>query len=238
METKVALILGAGRGIGFAMAEVLRERGFSVHGTYRDEQRAQELFELNDVSRYRVDPLNENELGSLATSLKEVRFDLIINCIGILEYKSSPEKGLRSLNLETMEEVFKVNTFITPLVAKHFYRHLKEDSVLCSLSAMVGSIEDNRIGGWYSYRASKTALNMFMKTIAIEFARRKMKTKVLSIHPGTTKTGLSQNFLKGVSHKVWEARGSAENIIRNVIENADEYESGAFVNWDGATIPW
>lgn len=148
-----------------------------------------------------------------------------------------PEKSLRDINIDNLTQVFQVNSFVTPLWAKYLKKKFSKESpsIFATLSAMVGSIEENEIGGWYGYRASKTALNMFVKTISIEFERSRLKTSVVAIHPGTTKTELSQNFLKGIKHKVWEPKGAAQNIL-NVLEKCPEEGTGLFKNWDGRTI--
>ena len=109
--------------------------------------------------------------------------------------------------------------------------------MLLALSAMVGSIDENEIGGWYGYRASKAALNMMVKTISIELKRSGFKTQVGAIHPGTTHTALSEKFIGTVRHKVWKPLESAENILK-VIDGLSPHETGFFKNWDGRTIAW
>ncbi len=233
-----AIIFGAGHGIGLSIAKKLLA-SHNVFATYRVKSKAHELLAIEGLNSAQLDPLNENDLSSYSNQFKDIKVDLIINSIGALEVGSSPEKSFRSIDLETMKEMFCINAFITPLIAKHFYKTFSKESqsVLATLSAMVGSIEDNKIGGWYSYRASKTALNMFNKNISNELSLLRIPCKVLSIHPGTTETELSEKYLKGVKHTVWSPDDTASHIL-DVIENHKKYDSGAFVNWDGAVLPW
>ena len=234
----IAVVFGAGHGIGLALVKKLM-RTHDIYATYRIKDKASGLLSLENVACFQVDPLNEADLEKFATHFKKSHIDLIVNSIGVLEVGKSPEKSFRSMDLDTMKEVFSINAFITPLIAKYFYKYFSRDSqsVFATLSAMVGSIGDNKIGGWDSYRASKTALNMFNKNISNELSLLRIPCKVLSIHPGTTETELSEKYLKGVKHTVWNPDDTASHIL-DVIENHEKYDSGAFVNWDGAVLPW
>ena len=232
------LIFGANRGIGLALVKKLCHEN-NVIACYRTEDRSDDLLSLKGVKTYKIDPLVESEYKGLVDFIGNEKIDVVINCIGLLTFENAPEKSFRHIDLETMTKLFQVNSFITPLIAKNIYKNLSRDtqSVFATLSAKVGSIEDNKIGGWYSYRASKTALNMFMKNLSNEFKLLKIPCTFLSIHPGTTRTELSENYLKGISHTVWGVHDTAGHILE-VISQAKKYESGAFVNWDGAVLPW
>ena len=234
-----AIVFGAGHGIGYSLSLYLSRIGYGVVATYRKKENASDLLSKSEIKSFQLDPLNRDSLNSLVDELKGIEFDLFINCIGVLTIKSSPEKNIRALNLETMEEVFRVNTFITPLLVQAFKKNISriKETHFVVLSAKVGSIEDNNIGGWYSYRASKTALNMFMKNFSNEFRNLKIPCKFLSIHPGTTHTELSKNYLKGIKHTVWSSDDTARHIFE-VIQNSKNYTSGDFVNWDGSVLPW
>ena len=169
-----------------------------------------------------------------------MKIDLVLNTVGFLHNeKISPEKSLRSINVDNLIESFKVNTILTTLSAKYLTPLISknEKSAFVQLSAKVGSISDNNIGGWYGYRASKAALNMFIKTYAIEVSRKNLQCSVMCIHPGTTKSTLSNPFLKGIKHKVWDADDTAINII-NVIENGWDNRDCKFYNWDQSQIQW
>lgn len=233
------LIIGAGHGLGLALALECQKRypQAKVRTTYRREEKADGLLN-SGLSANQLDPLEEDEVEKFCKDLPQL--DLVINCVGMLSNESfGPEKSLRDINVDQLTEVFRVNSFITPLWAKHLKRKFSKDtsSVFATLSAMVGSIGENEIGGWYGYRASKTALNMFLKTIAIELERSRYLTSVVAIHPGTTKTNLSEDFLKGIKHKVWEPSGAAQNIL-NILEKCPSEGTGLFKNWDGRTIAW
>jgi NAD(P)-dependent dehydrogenase (short-subunit alcohol dehydrogenase family) len=116
-------------------------------------------------------------------------------------------------------------------------RH-KERSIFATISAKVGSIGDNRLGGWYGYRASKTALNMFMRTVAIEYSRRCPKNIVVTLHPGTTDTRLSKPFQKNVPpEKLFSVDRTVTQLL-TVMENLEEGDSGQFFSWDGSRLPW
>lgn len=229
------LIIGAGHGIGFAIVEnLMKSKSCNIQATYRDSAKNMlSQIEHERIITYQCDPTNEAELTKVSKNLEKV--DLLINCVGILGPQGKPEKSLRDIDISKLEETFRVNSFVTPLIAKVFKSKLNESASFVTLSAMVGSISDNHLGGWYGYRASKAALNMFIKTISIELGRLNKGYKVLAIHPGTTETDLSKNFLSGVKHKVWSPKGSAENILK-VIE--DNKANGQFYNWNGEIIPW
>lgn len=250
-SVKSALIIGGGRGIGLGLVTKLLERNpkIKLWVTYRDMQRAKALMKLKvrfptHLRAVKVDPTHEPDLKRLAEVIAaespEGLLDLVAVAPGILHIpEGKPEKSLRDIDPEQLMGVFKVNAFITPMVAKHIKGLLSRNQTSCfvALSAMVGSIEDNHLGGWYAYRASKAALNMFVKTIAIELDRSGYKTRVAAIHPGTTETELSRLFISGVKHKVWVPNESANNIL-NVINTLTDEESGCFKNWDGDNIPW
>ncbi len=233
MKIENALIIGGGHGIGLGLAQSLLESnpGSNIYVTYRKEELASELLQTKAVAK-RVDPSSETELEEYFEQLPKL--DLIVCAIGALQ---NPEKSVRDLNIEALTKAFIVNAAIPSLICKHAKKCLDRntESSMVFLSAMVGSISDNAIGGWYGYRASKAALNQLIKTASIEYTRGGYKTKLALIHPGTTETELSKNFLGGVKHRIWTPKESAENIL-HVIDHLNE--SGVFKNWDGTTIPW
>jgi len=233
------LILGDG-GIGKSLAKEIKRLNphSKIHITSRRIKNSNDSYQT-----HLLDPLKESSWHKFTLELKEETetLDLVISTYGVLHNPEGlkPEKSLREISLEKMIESFSINAFTAPLIAKNVQPFLssQEDSVLAFLSAKVGSLSDNRLGGWYSYRASKAALNMFMKNIAIEYSRKKMKTKVLSIHPGTTLTKLSEPYLSGSSLKLWSPEETALHII-DTIQSSLDIESGSFLNWDGAELPW
>lgn len=236
---KNILILGAGHGLGLALAKECMSR-FSqakILTTYRRKEKATELLDLK-IAAYHLDPLNEEEVKSFTKDIEEI--DLFINCVGFLSDESyGPEKSLKDINVEQLTFEFQVNAFVTPLWAKYLKDKLPKNSpsIFTTLSAMVGSITENEVGGWYGYRASKSALNMFIKTISIEFKRSRIPCSVLAIHPGTTQTDLSKDFLKGIKHKIWVPEEASVNIL-NVLMSRQEGDTGLFLNWDERKIPW
>lgn len=240
------LIVGAGHGIGLGLVRVLLEdyNVKEIVATYRDPENASGLKELcldhPELQIFCVDPLEG--LDEFSSSLKEAQFKirLLINACGYLhDERFQPEKRLRSFDPEYFLKCIKVNTLITPLLLKSLEGLIPrdEETLIASLSAKVGSIEDNELGGWYSYRASKAALNMLIKTAAIEFKRTHKHLALLSIHPGTTKTDLSAPFLSGTNYKIHTPEESAANIL-NVLSERSPEDSGKFYSWDGETLPY
>lgn len=235
-------IIGANGSIGIELVKSLKIQypGAVFFGTYNSNKNKEEIDEILDHSIH-LDVLADESWCELGKKLSNfnINFDLIISTIGTLKGNAiAPEKSLRDINLKQLKSVFNINAFHSVLVAKEFKNYISKSKStrLVYLSAMVGSITENEIGGWYSYRASKTALNMFVKNMSIEFGRSRPHLKVLAIHPGTTNTTFSQKYLKGVKHKVWTASETAGHIL-SVIEN-DSYATGSFLNWDGRTIEW
>lgn len=236
-----ALILGLGD-IGLGLVHEIRERnpGCRIFATVRGSSPSKEV--PQGVKIIEHDPLDIDSWERLTAVLKEStdRLDLILSTWGFLhDDVVKPEKSLRDIDIEHMQKSFSLNAFTAPLAAKYLNVFLdqKQPNVFCFLSAKVGSISDNRMGGWYSYRASKAALNMFLKSISIELQRKKKATSVMAIHPGTTQTRLSSPFLKGFNLKVWHPRESAAHIC-DVLEKSYSEGTGLFKNWNHETLPW
>lgn len=192
--------------------------------------------------------LEESDLERIAQSIKSdvtnkkrPPLKLILVAIGTLHRDdgTGPEKSWRDLSSDNMAEIFAANAIAPSLVAKHFLPLLprNERGVFAALSARVGSISDNRLGGWYSYRASKAALNQIIKTAAIELARTKPKAICIGLHPGTVDTDLSKPFQANVAEgKLFTPQTSAAHLL-NVIANATPAHSGSLLAWDGTTVP-
>ena len=181
---KRALIIGASGGIGAAFAGELRQREFEVTGLSRSE---------NGLDFARPSEVSDTLAAQIAP------FDLILVASGALTVEADrPEKGLGELSAGEMAAQFAVNTIGPALVLKEARRLLprKGRSVFATLSARVGSIGDNRLGGWISYRAAKAALNQIVRTAAIEIARTRPEAIVSALHPGTVYTGLSSGFVQ------------------------------------------
>ncbi|MFT5572791.1 MAG: NAD(P)-dependent dehydrogenase (short-subunit alcohol dehydrogenase family) [Cryomorphaceae bacterium] len=225
---KNALIIGSGGSIGKALVEHL-----------------QSAYAVSELSRENCD-YTESSLSAHADRLGRLgHFDLVICCIGVLHNDLlSPEKRLSELDPVKMLEYYRVNAVLPGLCLKIFTPLLKRPvgdlgiSKFVVLSAMVGSIEDNKLGGWYGYRSSKAALNMLLKTAAIEIGRINKRAALVAMHPGTTIGALSRPFAGGVSKdKYYLPEESAARIV-SVAESLDEQSNGSFLNWDGSTLAW
>ncbi len=248
-ECRNIFIWGGGHGIGLALLKelILSSPSANFFVSYRNLDKASELIELcsnlkERVEIFKIDPTNESEVLHLSETFRSrgIVVDAFINCIGFLHSEEmQPEKSLRSVSVNQFIESFKVNSVVTAIIAKHFEQFLPRSGpcAFVCLSAKVGSIGDNKMGGWYSYRASKAALNMILQNIAIEFKRKRLSCLVLPIHPGTTKTELSKPFIKNTKYTLHSAEDSARNILE-VIDQRSTEESGSFLSWDGELIAW
>jgi len=222
-----ALILGASGGIGQAFVQALQAN-----------PRCALVIGLHRRSEPRLDFDDEVSIGTAAAQLRASgKFHLIINAVGVLHTADfNPEKKLADLNYAQLEATFRVNTLGPALVLRHFSPLLdSQHGVLAVISAKVGSIEDNRLGGWYSYRASKAALNMLLKTAAIEVKRSNPQAVLVSLHPGTVSTGLSKPF-KGEQigrQPLLAVREMLQTLNRIVPD-----DSGRFVAYNGEKLPW
>ncbi|MBT8076774.1 MAG: SDR family NAD(P)-dependent oxidoreductase, partial [Gammaproteobacteria bacterium] len=169
------------------------------------------------------------------------RPDYVVHCAGILhEDALQPEKALSQCRQDKLLRMFQVNSIGPLLLARALVPLIPKDrpAQFAALSAMVGSIGDNRLGGWYGYRASKAALNQFMRTLAVECSRSHPQLCITAIHPGTTDTALSKPFQSNVRPgKLYSANRSAARILK-VVSAGEPSQSGRFVNWDGKPIPW
>tara|TARA_R110002072_G_scaffold534_6_gene4033 strand:- start:210936 stop:211667 length:732 start_codon:yes stop_codon:yes gene_type:complete len=237
-EAKHILIFGMGE-IAKAITEHIQilNPNVKLYGVTRSKNRS-----IKNVKLFFHDPTDSSSWSRLEQEIGKlnITFDLIFSSYGVLHNdKLRPEKRLADIQLENMIEAHCINTFSCALIAKHFSQFLpiKKSSTLVFLSAKVGSIEDNKMGGWYSYRSSKAALNMMMKNISIELGRSRKLLSVQCIHPGTTKSALSKPFLSSTNLKVRSPLESAKNIC-NVIEEASRQGTGLFKNWDGSDLPW
>jgi NAD(P)-dependent dehydrogenase (short-subunit alcohol dehydrogenase family) len=239
------LIVGASQGIGLEFVRQFLEsdRVNRVYATYRNPQ--SELLAVAD-SRLRCLPMDITEESQIATVVKEIQTETValhyvINCVGVLhEGAMQPEKSLRQLNAEQLLHYFQVNSIGAVLLAKHIQPLLKHSdrAILATISAKIGSIGDNSLGGWYGYRASKAALNMFMRTTAIEYKRTCPRAIVVTLHPGTTNTQLSRPFQRNVPpEKLFPVDRTVRQLLM-VLEQLQENDTGEFFSWDGSRLPW
>ena len=170
---------------------------------------------------------------------KDKPLDMVIIATGILhDSKLMPEKSLKDLSAEKLQRLFEVNTIVPLLIAKHFLPKLNREtrSIFATLSARVGSISDNQLGGWYSYRASKAALNMVIKNIAIEISRINKKAIIVGLHPGTVDSNLSKPFQGNVPYgKLFTPEYSTQKLVE-VLKSLTSKQSGKCFAWDGKEI--
>ena len=184
--------------------------------------------------------LNYQQEDSIHLASKQVsNWDWVIVATGILHQGTlMPEKSLAQLNTEKLQTLFNANTVFPALICKHFAPKLNRHSrsIMAFLSARVGSISDNRLGGWYSYRASKAALNMIIKTAAIEIARNNKQAIIIGLHPGSVVSKLSQPFRASIpAHKLFSADYSVQQQWR-VLQGLTPKDSGNCFAWDGQQI--
>ena len=185
------------------------------------------------IIKKKVDYLDEKSLED-ASKVIDVKLDLIIVAIGMLD---NPEKSIRDISKEKFFKMFEVNTIPTALIGKYFIPTFYKDRTtkFASLSARVGSIDDNELGGWYSYRASKTALNMILKNFSIEQKRVNPQNIIIGLHPGTVDSVLSKPFQK--KNKEYFSPEFAAKKLREVIENKSISDNGKIFDWDNKVIP-
>ena len=233
-----AAVIGAAGGIGSALVGLLGddERVSTVHALTRSPG----YKVVGKIWNCPIDVTQEATIRNAAERVTAARpLDLVIVATGLLHNEAiSPEKSMRDLDAQTMAEVFAVNAIAPAMLAKHFLPRLRRrgKSVFAALSARVGSIGDNRLGGWTSYRASKAALNMALKTLAIEQARNRPDSIIAALHPGTVDTPLSKPFQGRVKRGGLFIPGVAAGYLLEVIDNLEQGDSGGFFAWDGSTI--
>jgi NAD(P)-dependent dehydrogenase (short-subunit alcohol dehydrogenase family) len=222
-----ALVVGARGGIGAALLQALQA-----------DPRCGAALGLHRASDPPLDLTDDASVAQTAAALAPSgRFHLLINAAGLLHGPGvQPEKKLGDLHSAQLLASFSVNAVGPALLLRHFSPLLhRQRALLVMLSAKVGSIGDNRLGGWYSYRASKAALNMLLATAAIELRRNQPHTVVVALHPGTVSTGLSAPFRGG---EIGRPPDLAAAQMLATLDGLTPADSGAFVAWDGQRLPW
>lgn len=234
------LVLGAGGAIGSALVEHFAndpdiDNVFAV-------SRGEQSFDHSKIKPIKTD-YNEHAIAVVITSLSAFSgtFSRVCICHGILHNDHVfPEKRIEDIAANSMQEVFHANTVIPALWLKFLMNILSGDR-LCKLacfSARVGSIGDNRLGGWYSYRASKAALNSVLKTFAIEYKRRASNVKLIAFHPGTVKSQMSEPFRASVPEgKLFEAQYVADCLAK-LMDDIECDGELSYLDYAGKAIPW
>ncbi len=222
-----AIVIGASGGIGSALAAAIEARGG----------------EVVRLSRRSQPPLDLADDGSIATAAQRLSgngpFDLVIVATGLLHDSGVvPEKSVRQIDGAALDRLFRINATGPALVIRHFLPLLARDSrgVVATLSARVGSIGDNRIGGWVGYRAAKAALNQIIRTVAIELKRTHPSAMIVGLHPGTVDTLLSAPFQRNVPGDRLFTPDHAAALLLDVIDDLTTDDSGHCLDWAGKRI--
>ncbi|MBJ7371680.1 MAG: SDR family NAD(P)-dependent oxidoreductase [Pseudomonas sp.] len=221
-----ALVIGASGALGTAFCQHLQQ-----------DPRCASVRALGRQTLPKLDLEQPETIASAAAELAgEAPFHLIIHAAGLLHRdRIKPEKSYSAIDAESLQAVFQVNTLGPALLLRDFLPLLAPQGAMAILSAKVGSIGDNRLGGWYAYRASKAALNMLIKTAAIELSRTRPQSRLLSLHPGTVVSPLSQPFRGAASARPADI---AAGQLLSLIDTLTPADSGHFFAYDGERLPW
>lgn len=221
------VVIGASGGIGAALAARFEAGGDRVHRLSRSDGG--------------IDLASPASIEAAAAALPFPAVERLVVATGFLhEQAMSPERSLRDLDADRLSRTFLVNTIGPALVLRHFVPRLARQGrvEVALLSARVGSIADNRLGGWYGYRASKAALNQLVRTAAIEVARSRPEALLVALHPGTVDTAMSRPFQASVAaEKLFKPEHSAECLAK-VLATLSPAQSGGFFDWKGEAIPF
>ena len=250
----VAFIQGASRGIGLEFARLLSKRpGIQVVASCRSPGKAEQLAALPSVHVVKCDITSEDDLVKTASFISDRfgKLDLAVNVSGMLHPSGKGETKLADVTLQGLKDTFDVNVFGPLMTSKYVGPLLKKgdgligsqkdeekkhSGILVNMSARVGSISENGLGGWYSYRMSKAALNMANKNLSIEFALGKKNVVCLALHPGTVDTDLSRPYHRGVPEgKLFSTEFSVTKLME-IIDGASIADTGRYVAWDGQDI--
>ena len=222
-----AIVIGASGGIGAALADALESRGVAVT-------------RLSRSTAPPIDLESDQSIAAAAAALADdAPFDLILVASGILHGPGlAPEKTYRQLDGAALDRIFRVNTIGPALVARHFLPLLRPTgrAIFAALSARVGSIGDNRLGGWLGYRASKAALNQIVRTLAVELARTRPDTICVALHPGTVDTQLSAPFQRGLAEGQLLTPADSAAYLLDVLDRLSPADSGGCFDWRGERI--
>jgi NAD(P)-dependent dehydrogenase (short-subunit alcohol dehydrogenase family) len=236
------LIIGASGGIASALIEQYCNEGAQVFAVSRAP--AADVLQSENVSYHQLAEQNDKSISNFVKQLakQDVTLTTVVITTGFLHRDSDgihPEKRLEDVSEHALAAYFETNSIIPALWLKHLVNIMsKEGSTLVCLSARVGSISDNGLGGWYGYRASKAALNMLVKTASVEYKRRLKDVMLVCYHPGTVDTDLSKPFQKNVAaKKLFTAAFTAKQLIHHLsVLNRDQ--ACHFIDWNGEVVTW
>ena len=253
-NNKTYLIIGGTGGIGRAMVEQLIEAtaneqgaraGIRVFATYHNSVPEIEADNLQWL------PMDVGSEDSIKQAIEQIKqhsdhLDWVVNCVGLLNTEQAqPEKALRQVETDFFLQNMQINALAGLLIAKHIKpllakaaRSDEQPAIFATISARVGSISDNQVGGWYSYRMSKAALNMGMKNLSIEWGRALKQTCVVVMQPGTVNTQLSAPFQANVAEGHLFSPAYGADCLLEVLSGMSAAQSGSFVDWAGESIPW
>lgn len=232
-----AVIVGCSGGIGYALSQQLLNHPnvSAITGLCRNETH----IDHPNFSQIQFDLKDADSIQNATEQVKP--FNLLIVATGILhEGQLQPEKSLSTLRSPCMQELFLVNTIGPTLILQGLLKKLvpNQPGIMAVISAKVGSITDNHLGGWYGYRSSKAALNMVMRCASIEVQRFQSLHTVVSLHPGTVGTPLSEPFIKGYPAEAIFTPEKAASQLLDVINQIGPENNGTMLNWDGSTLPF
>ena len=231
-------ILGGSGAVGGAFTKLLA--GVYPEARISSFSRTFENTNEDNISYLKVNWALDESMAKAADLIsKEDPIDLVLVTNGILcEGDITPEKSLKDLSVHKFQRLFEINTILPAMIAKYFVPKLckQSRSIFAALSARVGSISDNRMGGWYAYRASKAALNMIIKNIAIETARKNKNAIIVGLHPGTVDSHLSKPFQSNVSPNKLFTPEYAASCLLNVLDGLTPLQTGKIFAWDGQEI--
>lgn len=248
MTNQLTLIIGANSDIGKAIAAEIvpiEDTGLIlISRELTDDRKTSIAHGLDDIKKITVKDYQPESIDDAVHEIKthsKLPITQVFVCNGILHSNSfQPEKRLEDFDAAAFNQVISANT-LTPMLWVQKLTPVLTGKSSCKFvvfSARVGSISDNNLGGWYSYRASKAALNMMLKTAAIELARRAKNIKIISFHPGTTDTPLSKPFQKNVpANKLFTCEFVAKQLL-SIVENTEVDHKASYLDWRGETIDW
>ena len=244
--TKSALVIGGSGGIAQALIQQLSDsRSFArivVISRHFSPEKAERDSDLPSVEYIKLNSLDAQSVESQINRWvgEGLRFSTIISTVGFLHGDTiKPEKRLEDISIDTLLTYFQVNTVVNAVWLKFAPKILdRKRAEFVVLSARVGSISDNHLGGWYGYRASKAALNMLMKTASAEYKRRMPNTRLVCYHPGTVDTALSKPFQANVkADKLFTPEFTAQQLLSFLPELSSD-PNIHYIDWQGVTIPW